>query len=90
MMRSFLFLGVLLALCSSAMAAGNIELRVAPGDVNPSGYSYSDTITIQIYAPATSIRAVIHTATLLPFRFMPPAFTGMSHTTQSALLTLLR
>lgn len=50
MMRSFLFLGIILALSSSAMAAGNIELRIAPGDVNPSGYSYSDTITIQIYA----------------------------------------
>ena len=50
MMRSFLVLGIILALSSSAMAAGNIELRIAPGDVNPSGYSYSDTITIQIYA----------------------------------------
>ena len=49
-MRSFLVLGIVLALSSSVMAAGNIELRIAPGDVNPSGYSYSDTITIQIYA----------------------------------------
>lgn len=50
MMRSYLVFGVLLALSSSVMAAGNIELRIAPGDVNPGGYSYSDTITIQLYA----------------------------------------
>jgi len=49
-MKSFLLLGIVLALCSSAMAAGHIELRIAPEDVNPGGYQASDTITIQIYA----------------------------------------
>ena len=49
-MRSFLFLGIVLALCSSVLAAGHIELRIAPGDVNPSGYEFSDTITIELYA----------------------------------------
>ena len=48
-MRSFLFLGIVLALSSSAMGAGYIELRVDPADAK-SGYEYSDTITIQIYA----------------------------------------
>ena len=49
MMKSFLFLGIVLALSSSAIAAGNIELRVDPADAK-SGYEYSDTITIQLYA----------------------------------------
>jgi len=49
MMRSFLVLGIVLALCSSAMAAGNIELRVNP-DQAQSGYLPSTTITIELYA----------------------------------------
>ncbi len=36
--------------CSSVMAAGHVELRIAPEDVNLGGYQASDTITIQIYA----------------------------------------
>ncbi len=42
--------GVVLAFCSSVMAAGHIELRIAPEDVNLAGYQASDTITIQLYA----------------------------------------
>jgi len=49
MMRSFLFLGIVLALSSSAMATGNIELRVNP-DQAQSGYLPSTTITIELYA----------------------------------------
>jgi len=50
MMKKLLLLGIVWVFCSSVMAAGHIELRIAPGDVNPSGYEYSNTITIQIYA----------------------------------------
>ena len=50
MMKKLLLLWVVLAFCSSVMAAGHIELRIAPEDVNLGGYQASDTITIQIYA----------------------------------------
>ena len=48
-MRSYLFLGIVLAFSSSAMAAGNIELRVNP-DQAQSGYLPSTTITVELYA----------------------------------------
>ena len=50
MMKKLLLLGFVLAFCSSVMAAGHVELRIAPDDVNLGGYQASDTITIQIYA----------------------------------------
>ena len=50
MMEKLLLLGVVLAFCSSVMAAGHVELRIAPDDVNLAGYYHSETITIQIYA----------------------------------------
>ena len=45
-----MLLWVVSAFCSSVMAAGHVELRIAPEDVNLGGYQASDTITIQIYA----------------------------------------
>jgi len=50
MMKKLLLLWVVLAFCSSVMAAGHVELRIAPEDVNLGGYQASETITIQIYA----------------------------------------
>ncbi|MBA7687724.1 hypothetical protein ES703_96190 [subsurface metagenome] len=50
MMKKLLLLGIVSAFCSSVMAAGHIELRIAPEDVNLGGYQASETVTIQIYA----------------------------------------
>ncbi len=50
MMEKLLLFGVVLGFCSSVMAAGHVELRIAPEDVNLGGYQASDTITIQLYA----------------------------------------
>jgi len=50
MMKKLLLLWIVSAFCSAVVAAGHIELRIAPEDVNPGGYQASDTITIQIYA----------------------------------------
>ena len=49
-MKKLLLFGVFLLFPSLVTAAGHVELRVAPDDVNLGGYYPSDTITIQIYA----------------------------------------
>jgi len=50
MMKKLLLFWFVLGFYSAVMAAGHVELRIAPEDVNTSGYSNSETITIQLYA----------------------------------------
>ncbi len=49
-MKKILLFGIVLLFPSLVTAAGHVELRVAPEDVNLAGYQPSETITIQVYA----------------------------------------